>query len=77
MKNEKLEAGLASDLNRELGLITAGYMRFDAKKPPPHGYYLCVGHAKTRFICLMSGGRWYRQSGSKQVAGITHWMEIP
>lgn len=77
MNNEQLEAGLASDLNRELDLITAGYTRFDAKNPPPHGYYLCVGHAKTRFICLMSRGIWYRQSGSKQVVGITHWMEIP
>lgn len=63
--------------NMQEELEKAGYLKFDQNNPPPHGYYLCVGHAKTRYICLMSNGKWYRQSGSKQIVGITHWMEIP
>lgn len=58
-------------------LQKAGYVKFDSNNPPAHGYYLCVGHAGTRYICLMSNGRWLRQSGSKQVVGITHYMQIP
>jgi hypothetical protein len=58
-------------------LQKAGYMKFETNNPPTHGYYLCVGHGGTRYICLMSNGKWYRQSGSKQIVGITHWMQIP
>jgi len=58
-------------------LQQAGYTKFNIGDVIPHGYYLCVGHAGTRHICLRSSGKWYRQSGSKQIVGITHWMQIP
>ena len=63
--------------NSEKDLEKIGYNKFDPKNPPNYGYYLCVGFKRTRYICLMSRGRWLRPFGSKQIVGITHWMEIP
>lgn len=44
---------------------------------PEDGAYLCSGHGGTHFICLARRGEWWRQSASKRIVGITHWMPLP
>lgn len=44
---------------------------------PESGTYTCSGHGGTRFICFLQKGEWWRNTGSKRVDGITHWMPLP
>lgn len=50
--------------------------------PENEGTYFCLGHNGTPFVCLLrnkkyEGYVWLRNTGTRVVDGITHWMPIP
>ena len=50
--------------------------------PENEGTYFCLGHNGTPFVCLLrnkkyEGYVWLRNTGTKRVDGITHWMPLP
>ena len=49
----------------------------DPLQPEIGKLYLVSGHNGTPFIALKDYLKWMRQSGSKRIDGITHWMPIP
>ena len=49
--------------------------------PENEGTYFCLGHNGTPFVCLLrnkkyEGKIWLRNTGTRVVDGITHWMPI-
>lgn len=50
----------------------------DAKDElPENGTYFCLGHNNSPMVCLMRGGQWWRNSGTKRVTGIECYMPVP
>lgn len=52
------------------------------RMPENEGTYFCFGHNGTPFVCLLrnkkyEGYVWLRNTGTRVVDGITHWMPIP
>ena len=52
------------------------------RMPENEGTYFCLGHNGTPFVCLLrnkkyEGYVWLRNTGTRLVDGITHWMPIP
>lgn len=48
------------------------------RMPRNGGYYFARGHGGMPFVCILrDGDKWWRNSGSKRVFGITHWMPVP
>lgn len=52
------------------------------RMPENEGTYFCLGHNGTPFVCLLrnkkyEGYVWLRNTGTRVVDGITHWMPIP
>ena len=50
--------------------------------PENEGTYFCLGHNGTPFVCLLrnkkyEGYVWLRNTGTRRVYGITHWMPLP
>ena len=50
--------------------------------PENEGTYFCLGHNGTPFVCLLrnkkyEGYVWLRNTGTRVVDGITHWMPLP
>jgi len=53
-----------------------------SERLPDEGTYFCLGHNGTPFVCLLrnkkyEGCVWLRNTGTKRVYGITHWMPLP
>lgn len=51
------------------------------RMPENEGTYFCLGHNGTPFVCLLrnkkyEGYVWLRNTGTRVVDGITHWMPI-
>lgn len=52
------------------------------RMPENEGTYFCLGHNGTPFVCLLrnkkyEGYVWLRNTGTRVVDGITHWMPLP
>ena len=52
------------------------------RMPENEGTYFCLGHNGTPFVCLLrnkkyEGYVWLRNTGTRRVDGITHWMPLP
>ena len=46
--------------------------------PSEHGLYFVLGHGGTPFVSLWVPDKgWHRQSASKQLNGVSHWMAVP
>ena len=50
--------------------------------PENEGTYFCLGHNGTPFVCLLrnkkyEGYVWLRNTGTRRVDGITHWIQLP
>ena len=53
-----------------------------SERLPDEGTYFCLGHNGTPFVCLLrnkkyEGCVWLRNTGTRRVDGITHWMPLP
>ena len=43
----------------------------------PDGTYFCLGWGGKPHVCHRRKGEWWRNSFSKRIVGITHYMEVP
>ena len=53
------------------------WISVEDKLPDNHSYVLVLGHGGTQFISLFTNNRFYRQSASKRLDGVTDWMPLP
>ena len=61
---------------------TQSWIPVSERLPENEGTYFCLGHNGTPFVCLLrnkkyEGYVWLRNTGTRVVDGITHWMPIP
>ena len=62
---------------RDLEQAQPKWISVDDELPNNHSYVLVSGHGGTQFISLFSRSKFYRQSASKKLNGVTHWMPLP
>ena len=58
------------------------WISVDDQLPENEGTYFCLGHNGAPFVCLLrnkkyEGYVWLRNTGTRRVDGITHWMPLP